>query len=112
MGALEPRRLAHFRERFACLKEDAVASARGGGGGGGGGDDDDEAAAGVPAFMYGSHYSNVGTVLYYLLRLEPVASLAVELQGGRFDVADRLFGSVEETWANVLASPSDLKVHA
>jgi len=60
-------------------------------------------------FLYGSHYSSVGTVLYYLLRLEPFASYAKEMQGGRFDHADRLFHSVEETWRNCMLSDSDLK---
>jgi hypothetical protein len=34
----------------------------------------------IPAFHYGSHYSNAGVVLFYLMRLEPYASLHVELQ--------------------------------
>jgi hypothetical protein len=42
----------------------------------------------IPKFMYGSHYSNVGTVLYYLLRLEPFTTHSLTLQGGKFDHAE------------------------
>ena len=58
---------------------------------------------------YGSHYSSVGTVAYYLLRLEPYTSYALSMQGGRFDVADRLFSDVMSTWKGCLKSPSDVK---
>ena len=34
----------------------------------------------IPKFHYGSHYSSAGTVLYYMLRLEPFTSLAIALQ--------------------------------
>ncbi|KAJ8613795.1 hypothetical protein CTAYLR_004894 [Chrysophaeum taylorii] len=54
----------------------------------------------VPRFHYGSHYStSAGVVMHYLLRLAPFASLHCDLQGGRFDVADRLFASIPEAWA-------------
>ena len=72
MGALNPTRLAEFRERYASFVDPDI-----------------------PPFMYGSHYSTAaGVVLHYLVRLEPFASLHRDLQGGRFDVADRLFRSV------------------
>lgn len=47
--------------------------------------------------------------MFYLLRLEPFASLHKELQGGRFDFADRLFSSVAATWSNCLKNSSDVK---
>ena len=34
-------------------------------------------------FHFGSHYSNAAGVLHYLIRLEPFASLHIDLQGGR-----------------------------
>uniref|UniRef100_H3HAX3 BEACH domain-containing protein n=1 Tax=Phytophthora ramorum TaxID=164328 RepID=H3HAX3_PHYRM len=58
---------------------------------------------------YGTHYSNVGAVLYYLIRLEPFTSYALSIQGGKFDHADRLFHSVAETWQNCLTDYTDLK---
>jgi hypothetical protein len=63
----------------------------------------------IPPFMYGSHYSNVGTVLNFLVRMEPFAELAAKLQGGHFDWADRLFHSIDEAWTRVLTSTGDLK---
>ena len=63
----------------------------------------------VPPFHYGSHYSNSGVVLYYLLRVEPFTSLFIKLQGGKFDIADRLFDGFESTWKNCMTNPSDVK---
>ncbi|KAK3423455.1 hypothetical protein EUGRSUZ_F00430 [Eucalyptus grandis] len=63
----------------------------------------------IPSFYYGSHYSSMGIVLYYLLRLEPFTTLHRNLQGGKFDHADRLFQSVEGTYRNCLSNTSDVK---
>ena len=57
VGALNPKRLAAFRERMEALR---------------GGD--------IKPFMYGSHYSNAGFVLYYLLRLQPFTRMHLKLQ--------------------------------
>ena len=35
---------------------------------------------GVVMCRYGSHYSNVGTVAFYLVRLEPFTTVALALQ--------------------------------
>jgi hypothetical protein len=76
MGALNPERLKDFLERFNTF-DDPV----------------------IPPFMYGSHYStSAGVVLHFLVRLHPFASLHRQLQGGHFDVADRLFSSISRTW--------------
>ncbi|XP_023157987.1 BEACH domain-containing protein B isoform X1 [Zea mays] len=63
----------------------------------------------IPSFYYGSHYSSMGIVLYYLLRLEPFTALHRNLQGGKFDHADRLFQSIESTYSNCLSNTSDVK---
>ena len=81
IGALNDERLARFKERRVTLEDPS---------------------ADVPPFLYGSHYSNVGTVLYYLVRMEPFTSYALMLQNGRFDHADRLFHDVAEAWFNCL----------
>lgn len=52
----------------------------------------------MPPFHYGSHYLSAGIVLYYLVRLEPFTTLNVQLQGGRFDLPDRMFNSVAGAW--------------
>ncbi|CAI9116125.1 OLC1v1017198C2 [Oldenlandia corymbosa var. corymbosa] len=63
----------------------------------------------IPSFYYGSHYSSMGIVLFYLLRLEPFTALHRNLQGGKFDHADRLFQSIEGTYRNCLSNTSDVK---
>jgi hypothetical protein len=55
-----------------------------------------------PPFHYGTHYSCAAYVLYYLMRLEPFSRLALTLQGGRFDVADRLFHNIGSSWGVLL----------
>ena len=42
-----------------------------------------------PKFLYGSHYSTPGYVLYYLARVAPEYVLC--LQNGKFDQPDRMF---------------------
>ena len=49
-------------------------------------------------FLYGSHYSSPGVVLHYLIRQEPFTTMAISLQGGRFDVPDRLFFDIASSW--------------
>uniref|UniRef100_A0A8D0N8F9 Protein FAN n=1 Tax=Sus scrofa TaxID=9823 RepID=A0A8D0N8F9_PIG len=60
-----------------------------------------------PKFMYGSHYSSPGYVLFYLVRIAPEYMLC--LQNGRFDHADRMFNSIAETWRNCLDGATDFK---
>ncbi|KAG6969768.1 hypothetical protein JG687_00003006 [Phytophthora cactorum] len=86
MGALEPSRLKFYVDRYNAFEDPDI-----------------------PKFMYGTHYSNIGAVLYYLIRLEPFTSYALSIQGGKFDHADRLFHSVAETWNNCLTDYTDLK---
>ena len=52
VGALNPDRLKKFQERYSSF-DDPV----------------------IPKFHYGSHYSSAGTVLYYLVRVEPFTTL-------------------------------------
>ncbi|ONK64076.1 uncharacterized protein A4U43_C07F21840 [Asparagus officinalis] len=86
VGALNPDRLKKFQERYSSF-DDPV----------------------IPKFHYGSHYSSAGTVLYYLVRLEPFTTLSIQLQGGKFDHADRMFSDVGGTWNGVLEDMSDVK---
>ncbi|XP_065915844.1 protein FAN-like isoform X2 [Dysidea avara] len=81
IGALTEKRLAYFKERYATMTDNP--------------------------FLYGSHYSAPGYVLFYLVRLVPEYLLC--LQSGRFDHANRLFHSVAQTWQNVLNDNVDLK---
>ncbi|KAK4411314.1 BEACH domain-containing protein C2 [Sesamum angolense] len=86
VGALNAERLQKFQERYASF-DDPV----------------------IPKFHYGSHYSTAGTVLYYLTRVEPFTTLSIQLQGGKFDHADRMFSDVAATWNGVLEDMSDVK---
>eukprot|EP00053_Salpingoeca_punica_P024611 m.13881 g.13881 ORF g.13881 m.13881 type:complete len:966 (-) comp6991_c0_seq1:1490-4387(-) len=81
IGALNPERLQMFLKRYVDMPE--------------------------PRFLYGSHYSTPGYVLYYTLRVAPEYSLC--LQNGKYDVADRLFTNMAETWEGVLTGAADVK---
>jgi hypothetical protein len=61
------------------------------------------------AFHYGTHYSNSGIVMHYLIRLEPFTKLNIDLQSGRFDIPDRLFSSIEGTWESANNNTGDVK---
>lgn len=48
-------------------------------------------------------------MLYYLARVEPFTTLSIQLQGGKFDHADRMFSDIPATWNGVLEDMSDVK---
>ncbi|XP_067007294.2 protein FAN isoform X2 [Anabrus simplex] len=81
VGALNEIRLQRLKERYDEMSE--------------------------PKFLYGSHYSAPGFVLFYLVRKFPHYMLC--LQNGRFDHPDRMFNSVPDIWKNVLTNMSDFK---
>jgi factor associated with neutral sphingomyelinase activation len=58
-------------------------------------------------FLYGTHYSAPGYVLYYLVRAAPEYLLC--LQNGKFDQPNRLFHKVARTWENVNSDHADVK---
>jgi hypothetical protein len=86
VGALEPKRLQQFLDRWENFNDDNI-----------------------PKFLYGSHYSSTGIVLFYLTRLEPFTSQFVSLQGGMFDHPARMFWSIPVTWQNCMVNSSDVK---
>lgn len=86
VGALNEERLQKFQERYLSFDDPLI-----------------------PKFHYGSHYSTAGTVLYYLTRVEPFTTLSIQLQGGKFDHADRMFSDINATWDGVLEDMSDVK---
>ena len=63
----------------------------------------------IEAFHYGSHYSSGGVVSHYLVRLPPFTFQAKSLQGGQFDVPDRLFISIEGAWRSCVSPSGDVK---
>jgi hypothetical protein len=86
VAALSPGRARHGRDTFAALS-----------------------GAGLPdpPWMHGSHYSNPGVVVHFLVRANP--QLMLRLQAGRFDAPDRLFCGVAQAWAGVTSQDSDVK---
>ncbi|XP_053694361.1 protein FAN-like isoform X2 [Sabethes cyaneus] len=81
IGALNEERLQRLRERYEEMGE--------------------------PKFLYGSHYSAPGLVLFYLVRKYPKLMLC--LQNGRFDHPDRMFNKVEDVYSNCLNNMADFK---
>jgi hypothetical protein len=62
----------------------------------------------VPHF-FGFHYSNMGIILQYLVRVHPYTEGARVLQGGKFDIPDRLFHSIPQTFKCATTEISDLR---
>lgn len=74
IGALEQKRLMSLRERYKQMPE--------------------------PKFLYGTHYSNPGYVIGYLVRKYP--QYMIKLHGGKFDLPDRVFHSIITDWKVIL----------
>mmetsp|Transcript_31055 Transcript_31055/g.81324 ORF Transcript_31055/g.81324 Transcript_31055/m.81324 type:complete len:943 (+) Transcript_31055:114-2942(+) len=85
IGALNPDRLRGWKSRY----------------------DDMPSEGGIPKFLYGTHYSSPGYVLYYTVRECPEYMLC--LQNGKYDNADRMFRSIAETWDGVCNGIADVK---
>lgn len=61
-------------------------------------------------FHYGSHYSNSGIVLHFLVRVPPFTQAFLSYQDDNFDIPDRTFHSMETTWRLASRdSPTDVK---
>ncbi|XP_022666072.1 uncharacterized protein LOC111252440 isoform X3 [Varroa destructor] len=61
-------------------------------------------------FHYGSHYSNSGIVLHFLVRMPPFTQAFLSYQDDNFDIPDRTFHSMETTWRLASRdSPTDVK---
>eukprot|EP01119_Soliformovum_irregulare_P020183 TRINITY_DN6501_c0_g1_i3.p1 TRINITY_DN6501_c0_g1~~TRINITY_DN6501_c0_g1_i3.p1 ORF type:complete len:1773 (+),score=437.99 TRINITY_DN6501_c0_g1_i3:76-5394(+) len=86
VGALEPNRLDMYLDRYKHF-------------------DDPQ----IPKFHYGTHYSSAGAVLFYLMRLEPFTSYFLHLNGGKFDVPERLFYSLPIMWDGCLTNNNNVK---
>ncbi|CAI5747106.1 unnamed protein product [Peronospora destructor] len=89
IGALNEERLEYFKARYEAMP-------RG-----------DEAEGMPPPFLYGTHYSTPGYVLYFLVRKVPQCMLC--LQDGKFDAPDRLFHSIKVTWDGCVSNHTDVK---
>lgn len=63
----------------------------------------------VPNYHFGSHYSSPAIIMQYLIRLAPYSEGHKELQGGKFDLADRLFFSLQESFKGATEEISDVR---
>ncbi|XP_077145213.1 lysosomal-trafficking regulator [Ranitomeya variabilis] len=61
-------------------------------------DREDDPMPPVQPYHYGSHYSNSGTVLHFLVRLPPFTKMFLAYQDQSFDIPDRTFHSMNTTW--------------
>lgn len=106
MGAQRPEARPALVETYRMLEEDYLLQQQGGAGA-----DDPllQGAPPLPPFHHGSHYSTAAFVCWYLLRLEPYASLHIHLQGGRFDHPDRQLRSLAAAYEGCTRNPSDVK---
>ncbi|KAF4531789.1 hypothetical protein B566_EDAN011825 [Ephemera danica] len=86
IGALNPSRRAYFEDRYASWEHESI-----------------------PPFHYGTHYSTAAFVLNWLIRVEPMATMFLALQGGKFDHPNRLFHSIAQSWKNCQRDTSDVK---
>jgi hypothetical protein len=92
MGAQSPERLEQFRKRFkvkiAAVRSNLTTVLQ----------EWDDPHGETPPYHYGTHYSSAMIVCSYLVRTEPFTQHFLRLQGGHFDLADRMFHSVKEAW--------------
>ena len=61
----------------------------------------------LQAWMFGSHYSNPGIAVHYLVRSQP--RLMLRLFDGHFDVPERMFTSIAGAWDSLRQWDSDVK---
>lgn len=62
---------------------------------------DEQQQMGHTAAHYFTHYSSPSIVCHYMIRLEPFTSLSLLLQGGTFDIPDRMFHRVSTSFQGV-----------
>lgn len=75
VGAQTKERLEQFKRRYAEW-------------------DDTE----TPPYHYGTFYSSAMIVASFMVRMEPFTQHFLRLQGGHFDLADRMFHSIHDSW--------------
>ena len=86
IGAQVPERAEHADIKYHSLPQDGL----------------------DPPFHWGTHYSNPGAVLYFLVRMEPYTSLHIDLHG-RFDHPDRHFYNIGQSYDSSTRGQGDCK---
>ncbi|XP_034950425.1 lysosomal-trafficking regulator [Chelonus insularis] len=85
MAVQDKKNEQHYINNYNYLKQDLA-------------DGINRVALNQEPFHYGSHYSNSGTVLHFLVRLPPFTSMFLNYQDNNFDIPDRTFHSLATTW--------------
>nr|CAB3264215.1 neurobeachin-like protein 1 [Phallusia mammillata] len=80
MGAQSTSRLEQYKKRYRDWEE--------------------LGAIETPPYHYGTHYSSAMIIASYLVRMEPFTQHFLRLQGGHFDLADRMFHSIKDSWVS------------
>ena len=60
-------------------------------------------------YFYATHYSNPTYVAHYLTRIFPYSSVAIEIQGDKFDDPDRMFLSVSRSFQSASTLKDDIR---
>ena len=60
-------------------------------------------------FIFGSHYSNPLYTAHYLVRMFPFSFISIQIQGNKFDDADRMFISILKTFECVCTLKDDVR---
>lgn len=60
-------------------------------------------------YLYGNGYINPLSVYLWLLRIEPFTTLHIDMQGGRFDHASRLFFSLADSYRLISEQQGDFR---
>ncbi|CAL1548382.1 unnamed protein product, partial [Lymnaea stagnalis] len=47
--------------------------------------------------------------MHYLVMVEPFTTLRIEIQSGKFDVADRQFHSISGSFSSLMDNPNDIQ---
>eukprot|EP00731_Ephydatia_muelleri_P004875 Em0002g1051a len=84
MGAQTEARLTQFLDRYKYFE--------------------DPTGENTPPYHYGTHYSSAMGVAGYMIRMEPFTQYFLKLQGGHFDLPDRLFHSIPDAWKSASQS--------
>lgn len=85
MGAQDPERLKLFQLRYREW---------------------DNISEKLPKFLYATFYSTSMNTCSFLVRMEPFSSKFIELQGGNFDLPDRMFNSLQDSYNSSSSSSS------
>mmetsp|Transcript_8665 Transcript_8665/g.14688 ORF Transcript_8665/g.14688 Transcript_8665/m.14688 type:complete len:512 (+) Transcript_8665:279-1814(+) len=83
IGAMDPKRLQDFRQRY------------------------DETPEGADKFLYGSHYSCPGYVIGFHVRSNP--QWMIKFQSGKFDNPNRMFKGINKEWNSCNVNPTNVK---